>query len=146
MRGFATTAMVVLAVAGLSACNRNKAANNTAATKNTAAPAAAPVAPVAPAAGAQMDPAAFRAELASQCAQAIRANPNAPAGADLDGLCGCAVETTLAGQADPFGYTQTPQGQQAFTQAMAQCAANAGVTAGGAADEADGGEGGEEAN
>lgn len=145
MRGFATTAMVVLAVAGLAACNRNKAANNTAA-KNTAAPAAvAPVPAATP--GATMDPAAFRAELANQCAQAIRANPKAPAGADLDSLCGCAVETTLAGQADPFGFTQTPAGQQAFTQAMAQCAANAGITSGGAtAEDADGAEGGEEGN
>jgi hypothetical protein len=142
MRGFVTAAIMVLAVTGLSACNRNKAANNMTA-KNAVAPAAAPA---APAAAAAMDPAAFRAELANQCAQAVRANPNAPVGADLDGLCGCAVEATLAGQADPFAFTQTPQGQQAFTQAMAQCAANAGVTAGGApAEEADGAEGGEEA-
>lgn len=145
MRSLAMTAMLVLAVSGLSACNRNKAVNNSAAaTRNTATTPVAPITPappVAPAAGAGMDPAAFRAAVAEQCVEAVRAQPGVPAGLDLTAICGCATEATLAGRADPFAFTQSPEGQQVFNQALNQCIMQAG---GAAADSPDSAEGGDE--
>lgn len=116
MRAFVTTTMLVLTVAGLSACNRNKAANNSTTTNTVAAPAAA-----APTPDQAMDPAVFRAAMAEQCAQTVRAQPGVPAGIDVSGICSCATEATLGGRSDPFAFTQTPEGQQVFNQALNQC-------------------------
>jgi hypothetical protein len=118
MRKFLITTAMVAAVAALGACNRG-ASNNTQpankATANSAAPAAAP-APAAPGA----DPAALRTAVVDQCVQRARANPNIPAQLDLAGACGCATDATLS-RPDALAYAQTPEGQQAFTQALAQC-------------------------
>ncbi len=118
MRKFAMTTMLVLAASGLSACNRNKAANNSTAANSAAA---APAAPAAVATAEPTDPTAFRAAVAEQCAEAIRANPNAPAGVDLSAVCSCATDATLSGRADAFAFSQTPEGQQVFNQALNQC-------------------------
>lgn len=116
MRTFATTAMLVLAVTALSACNRNKAANNTAATVNTAAPAPA-AAPAAPAASGPE----YRTAFIGQCEQQARANPNVPAALDVSGACGCAYDAAFTGTTDVLAAAQTPEGQQRFASALAQC-------------------------
>lgn len=139
MRGFATTTMLVLAVAGLSACNRNKAANNSTTANTVAAPAAS-----APTPDQAMDPAIFRAAMAEQCAQTVRAQPAVPAEMDVAGICSCATEATLGGRSDPFAFTQTPEGQQVFNQALNQCLQQS-LGAGAASPAAEGAEDGADA-
>ena len=127
MRGFAITAMTLLAVAGLSACNRG-AANNSAA-KNTAAPAAAPAAPAAPAPAAVLTPAEVRASLIQGCEAEARNNPEI-ASLNLQTACNCAVDGAFGTRPDAAQYATTQEGQAAFTQALAQCVATAGGGAG----------------
>ena len=64
---------------------------------------------------------AFRTLAASQCEQAIRANPKAPPSFDAAGTCNCAIETAFANQADPVAYARTPEGQQALTKSIISC-------------------------
>lgn len=146
MRAIATTALMALTMTGLSACNRGTANNGAAkapAANNAASNSANTAAPSTANKSAGMDPAAFRAAVTDECAKAVRALPNAPAGLDVSGVCGCAVEATLTGQSDPFAYTQSPEGQQAFNAAIAQCVTTnggAGAAPGAADDGAEEGE------
>lgn len=64
---------------------------------------------------------AFRTLAVTQCEQAIKSNPQAPAGFDAAGTCNCAIETAFANQADPVAYARTPEGQQALTQSIVSC-------------------------
>lgn len=140
MRGFATMAMLVLAVSGLSACSRNKAANNSATATNNSA-AAVPKAPAAaPAPVATVSPADARATLIQVCQQEARNNPSIPAGAgaELAAACGCAYDGAFGTRPDLVAYAASPAGQQAFAQSLTQCL---GVSPGGAAGAADEGEG-----
>jgi hypothetical protein len=111
--------MLVLAVAGLSACNRGGTNNSTAkATNNVAAPAASNTAAAAPAA--PMDDATYLATFERQCVQ-INANP--PAGIDAAELCRCGVEKAFRGRTGLYAFASTPAGEQVIDQAREQCQA-----------------------
>lgn len=62
-----------------------------------------------------------RAAFAGQCEAQLRARPEVPAGLDVPGACACGVEAAFANRAGVAAYAATPEGQQAFAQALAQC-------------------------
>jgi len=128
MRGFTKTAMLVIAVSGLGACNRG--GNNSAAkaTNNNAAAATSNAA--APAPGAQgMDDQTFLSTFTRSCEAQIRSS--APA-LDPAQICGCVVEASFAGKTGLFVYSQSPAAQQEIPQNTARCLSQQG---GGAAAE-----------
>lgn len=47
--------------------------------------------------------------------------PATPAGLDVDGACGCAIDKAYAGKSGVTDRAQTAEGQQALAMAVAQC-------------------------
>jgi hypothetical protein len=126
MRAFTTAAMLVLAVAGLSACNRSGTNNAAAkATNNSAAPASANTAAAAPAA--PMDDPTYLTNFQSQCVEG-----NANLGGKAADHCSCVVEKAFRGRTGLYAFASTREGEQVIAQASAQCQSEQG-TAGGAA-------------
>jgi len=71
--------------------------------------------------GTTSEDAAFKAAFVDQCDQQVRSKPGVPAGLDVRGACACAADRAFANKTGINAFAQTPEGQLAVAQQLAQC-------------------------